>query len=118
MKKNPYKSYSESQLREELEALFAQWDDIRNGRSDGAVVSDGFRLNTIRQSIILVKERLQTCSPIEGQMFICFNDSGFSITECTHNIEQRATPPELPLSFSCTSSHWKQLAQKKFLKIS
>lgn len=118
MKKNQYKTYSESELQEELENLFRQWDDIRSGNIEGAAVPDGFRLNTIRQAIILIKEQLQICSPVKGQLYISVNDDKFSIEEISHDIVQRDTPPELPISFSCSPSYWKQMAQKKFFKIS
>ena len=118
MKQN-YKKYSESELRSSLEELFQQWDAIRSGKTEGAAISDGFRLNSIRQEIIIVKERLKVIAPMDGQLYFvgCSVDAGTSngdIQEVCMGIESREVPPELPITFSCCSNYWAQRAKKIF----
>ena len=86
----PPEEMSEAQIREQLDAEYKHWDDLKkNGCSDPAW-PDGVNLNLVRNHIIywyrLLRER--TSQTVQLSMF----DAGMDLRN------ERPLPPELPES--------------------
>lgn len=110
MKRNTSKLSCPSVLMEEIEQLLREWQDIYIGKTAPASVTDGFRLNVLREQIVRKLMELEKLSPMPGQLML--SESGNIEEVCSKNYE---VPPIVSLTYS-HSSYWKAEAQKIFSK--
>lgn len=84
----PVEEMNEAQLREQLDAEYRRWDDLKKNGSSDPAWPDGVNLNLVRNHIIYFYRflRERTSKTVQLSMF----DAGMDLRD------ERPLPPEVP----------------------